>query len=148
GAVTMEPPSSRFKKATAWYGYVSDILTPQRLVLGLGVLVLGVVGLLGGWGTVSDAVEDTPVVDVDAVFVAAPFEITVTRARAFDELDQAFYAEEGFRYIAVMADITNTTDQPVPASVLADSIGLEVQGLRTIELDAGPKTIAPDVVRT
>lgn len=59
------PPSpSRFQRATRWYGYVSDILTPGRIGLLLGAAVLGVVGIFGGWDAVSDAAEDMPTVEV------------------------------------------------------------------------------------
>lgn len=113
----------------------------------MGVLAIGLVGLFGGWGAVGDAADSTPVAQVDESFAATPFEVTVTRARVFDELPDAFPREDGYRYLALIADVTNTSSEPVPAGILTDGLSLDAPGLRTIELDSGPHPMSARVVR-
>ncbi|MFC5338390.1 hypothetical protein [Leucobacter denitrificans] len=145
--MTPDRPPSRLRRATAWYGAVSDILTPQRLALVAGALALGAVGIFGGWDAVSDADDEVPTYGSGAEFVATPFEVSTQRARVFDELAGAFYAEDGYRYIALLVDVTNTSDRPVPAYTLSESISLDVHGVRTIELEDGPKQARPTILR-
>ncbi len=139
---------SRLKRAVTWYGYVSDILTPQRIAILLGAAVLAVVGIFGGWDAVGETVEDVTVVEVGETATASPFTVTPTRARVFDELDGVFYAEEGYRYIAVIADVENTSAAFVSSSILAQGASLDAPGMRFTELRSGPRVNDPSVVRT
>ncbi|MGI6878172.1 hypothetical protein [Microbacterium sp. gxy059] len=86
--------------------------------------------------------------DPDEIVEAAPFAISVTRARVFDELADVFPAEDGMRYIAVMATAENTSDDPVAARVLAQAVALDLPRLQTIALDAGEKIVDPEVLRS
>lgn len=127
---------------------MADIFTPQRIILVLGIAAIALVSLFGGWGAAEDAADDTPAVKANESFSAQPFEVTVTRARAFHELPGAFPSEEGYRYLALVADVTNTSAEPVLAVTLGEAIVLGAAGLRTIELSSGPQPIKPQVVRT
>lgn len=138
---------SRLQRAAKWYSHVSDILTPQRIGLLLGAALLAVVGIFGGWDAAGEAVEK-PVARVGDVVTADPFEFTVSRARFFDELAPPFYREEGYRYLVVSVDVTNTAPEYVDSFVLAGSATLDADGLRTIDLATGPKVLEPRVVRT
>lgn len=143
----MEQPPSRLERLTKWYGHVADILTPQRLVLFGTALAILVLGLFGGWDAADDAADQLPEATVGATTTAAPFDVTATRGRVFDELPGVLYAEEGYRYLAVLMDVTNTTAAPVNALTLAEAFTLDVPGLRTMELNSGPQVIRPQVLR-
>lgn len=138
---------SRLQRAAKMYSQVSDILTPGRIALLLGALLLLVIGVFGGWGAASDSVEEITEVEAGKAFGAAPFELTVKRAFVFDEIEGVFPAEEGKRYLSVSAEIENLSDLPVLSVVLAEGVSLDVDGLATIELDEGPHVIDPRVVR-
>ncbi|MFT3888447.1 MAG: hypothetical protein QM713_09845 [Arachnia sp.] len=143
-----EAPPTRLQRLATWYGHVSDVLTPQRAGLLLGVLVIALVGAVGGWGAATEAVEDLPPGTVGVAADAAPFQLTVRRARYFDELSPTFPAMDGRRYLAVSVDVTNTSDEPVSSGILAQAVGIDAAGLATIELRSGPTVEGPSVVRT
>ncbi|MFT4234413.1 MAG: hypothetical protein QM607_05375, partial [Microbacterium sp.] len=146
--MTQETPPSRVKRAVGWCAAVSDVLTPARIGILLAAALLGVVALFGGWGSVTDAAEDTAIVQAGDEIDAAPFTITVTRARVFDELLPGLPAEDGMRYVAVLMDVTNTTDLPVAGGVLDASAVIDLPGQATIALDSGPVNQEPSVLRT
>jgi hypothetical protein len=85
----------------ALYGHVSDVLTIPRIGALLGLVVIVLVGAVGGWGGATEAAEEAPTAAVGTPIEAEPFEVTVRRARFFDELRPSFYAEDGFRYLAL-----------------------------------------------
>ncbi|SNU01842.1 hypothetical protein SAMN06298212_11830 [Ruaniaceae bacterium KH17] len=144
-----EPPKkpSRLKRAAKAYSYVSDIFTPQRIGLLLGALLLLAVGVFGGWGAVGDAVEDVEILEVGQSAETSPFTLTPSRARVFDELAGVFYAEDGYRYIAVLMTVENTTDTFVSTETLREGTTIDAAGVRTIELEAGPRVIDAEVRR-
>ncbi|MDN5558303.1 MAG: hypothetical protein L0G23_02555 [Ruaniaceae bacterium] len=139
---------SRLKRAAKWYSYVSDIFTPQRIGLLLGAAVLSIVGIFGGWDAVGETVEDVTLVEVGETATATPFAVTPTRARVFDELEGVFYAEEGYRYIVVIADVENTSARFVSSAILAQGASLDAPGMRFMERRAGPRVNDPSVVRS
>ncbi len=143
-----EAPATRLQRIAALYGHVSDVLTLPRIGAILGLVLILATGAVGGWGAASQAAEEVPPTAVGVAIEAAPFELTVRRARHFEELRPAFYPEEGFRYLALSVDVTNTTGEPVPAVVLAGAATLDALGLRTTGLSSGPRTNDPTVVRT
>lgn len=145
--MSLEQPPSRLGRLTKWYGHVADILTPQRLLFLLTALTIFMLGLFGGWDAADVAADQVPEAKVGATVTAAPFDVTVTRGRMFHELPGVLYAEEGYRYLAIVMDVTNTSAEPVDAFVLAEAVALDIPGLRTIELDSGPQVIRPNVLR-
>lgn len=144
-----QPPKqpSRLKRAAKAYSYVSDIFTPQRIGLFLAAGVLAVVGMFGGWGAAGDAAQDIPTAEVGEPGETTPFTVTPTRARVFDELGGVYYAEEGYRYIVVIMDVENTSAEFTSTTPLRQGTTLDVDGLRTLELDSGPKIVEPTVLR-
>lgn len=146
--MTTQQPLTRFQRAVSWYKNVADIFTPQRVLLGCGVAAIGIVGLWGGWGDATEAAQTTPVVEVDDTFSATPFAITVKSARVFDEISGPFPPEDGYRYLALVVDVTNTSNEPVSAGIVHDGLVLDAPALRVIELDSGPSPMAPSTVRT
>ena len=143
-----ETPPTRLQRLAALYGHVSDVLTIPRIGALLGLVVIVLVGAVGGWGGATEAAEEAPTAAVGTPIEAEPFEVTVRRARFFDELRPSFYAEDGFRYLALSVDVTPTATEPVGGAVFARAATLEVPGLRTIDLSSGPKVADPQVVRT
>lgn len=125
------------------YGLVSDILSPTRLLVLLGVLVLVPLGLFGGFDAMAQ--EELPTVKADTLVDLAPFTLMVTAARYGDELTPVAYPEDGVRYLFLAVEVTNTTDEPVSAGVLAQAVGVDIAGLMTTE---GATTATPTVYRT
>ena len=142
------PGRSRLLRAAKWYGYVSDVLTPQRIGLLLGAALLVIVGFAGGFGAVLEDGELVPVTEAGEVTSAAPFSLAVRRAVSFMELSPAFPAEPDYRYVSVSVDVTNSSDTFVSANVLASGVSVSLQGQRTMMLSAGPTPLQPQIVRT
>lgn len=143
-----EAKPSPLKRATTWYGYVSDVLTPQRVGLLLGAALLAGVSLGGGLGLATEALDAIPVVEQGEIAAATPFEVTVKRARVFDELATLLPAEPEYRYISVSVDVTNASQEFVSAGILTNGVNLDVRGLRSIELTSGAVPLAPQAIRT
>ncbi len=143
-----EDPPTRLQRLAALYGHVSDVLTVPRIGALLGLAVIVIVGAIGGWGAATEGAEEVPASAVGVPIEAAPFEATVRRARFFDELRPSFYAEEGFRYVALSVDVTNTSNEPVPSSTLAQAAAIDVDGQKAADLESGPRPVDPWVVRT
>lgn len=138
-----EKEPTRLERAQAKYELVSDVLTPSRILVLVGLIAVLIVGLVGGWDSVAEVDEALPTATPSAVTNAAPFELTVKRARHGLELPPVALARDGQRYLFVTVDVTNTADQPVPASVLADAVTIDAEGLPM----AGEEPLAPTVFR-
>lgn len=141
------PPPSRLQRARSAYEVISDIVTPQRLVVLLVVAALAVVGLVGGWGEV--AAEESEITDVAAgtPFAVAPYEVTVRRARTFTELPPTFRAERDHRYLALVLDVVNRSDVPVVSSHLTRGATLDAPGLKQVRLASGVRAADPLLYR-
>ena len=122
---------TRFERAKKVYELVSDVVTPQRIGLVLAALVLLVAGIAGGFDAVSAADDDTPTASVGEVVDAAPFEITVRRARHGTELKPIAYRQDGRRHVFVTLDVRSTATLPVPAGILLNAVRIDVPGLAT-----------------
>lgn len=110
-------------------------------------IAIGFTTVFGGWNAAEETAGEIPAVAANEQFSVAPFDVTVTRARVFDEVPGMFPALDGYRYLALVADITNSSSEPVDALVIADSLKIDAPGLRTLELDSGPQPVRPDVYR-
>lgn len=124
----MTEQPTRWERAKKAYAIVGDILTPGRIVLLLGALIILVAGLFGGWERVTAADHDTPTAEPSTPVEAAPFEFTVHRLRIGDELPPIATASEQHRYLFLLLDVTNTSDQPVPLTVLQRAVTLDFEG--------------------
>lgn len=124
-----EEEQTPLQKAAETYDLVSDIVTPQRIMLLLAALVLLVVGIFGGWQAVEDAEENLPATERSQVIEADPFEIAVNRVRWAPSLDPIAPKRDGKRHLFVVMDVTNTWDRPLPAATLTDAVRLEADGL-------------------
>lgn len=139
---------SRLQRARSAYGVVSDILTPQRLVVLFVVLALVVVGLVGGWGEVAAEESDITEVAPGAPFTVTPYEVTLRRARTFTELPPTFRADKEYRYLALVLDVVNRTKEPVAASYLTAGTTLDAPGLKQVGLASGTRAADPLLYRS
>ncbi len=146
--MTDEPPNqpSRLKRAKEGYKLVSDIFTPGRIVLLVAVLFIGAVGLWGGWDVVGED-ANLPRTEMGEASDVKPFEVNPATAHYFDEIEWVLPVEEGYRYIALMMDVENTSDTVVLNTVLMDSVQIDLEGLK--QLDTGDELIParPQVIR-
>lgn len=139
---------SRWEPWRKRYALISDIASPQRIGLLLAVALLALVGALGGLDAV-EAVEtpQTPVVAVGETIKAKPFEVTVRRARHFNELKPALYAQEGYRYLVVSLDVTLRNDRYVHALDLKTAVEVDAVGLKTVTYGGTSRPEDPVVLR-
>lgn len=132
GEEAEETPLERVKTA---YEMVSDVLTPRTLGILGAALVLFVVGLLGGWRSV-EVDRILPTVEVGTPVATGPFKIAVERAYVATELKPVILPSAGFRYLIVIARVTNTGTEPEYASLLYDVLHPSGDG---IAADAKPE---------
>lgn len=99
-------------------GLVGALSPGQRLAAGAGAALVGLTPF-GAWETADVALD--PVV-VGEAFEAGPFEVTVVRAVVAEDLGY-LQAEEGNRLLALVADVTNTTDAPAYPATLVSALG-------------------------
>lgn len=104
------------------HSLVSDLITPRNIVLLVVLGALGIITLVGGWSTVSADDRHLEQVEAGKPVTVAPFELTVRKAFAADELEGLLPKKPGFRYLMVTLDVTADADQPVHAVILADSV--------------------------
>ena len=121
---------TRFERARTVYELVSDVVTPQRIGLVLAALVLLVAGIAGGFDAVSAADDDTPTAAVGEVVDAAPFEITIKRARYGTELKPIAYRQDGRRHLFVTLDVRSKDRLPVPAGILLNAVRIDARNSR------------------
>ena len=124
-----EKEPTRFQKAQKTYSLVSDIFTPTRLLLLLGVIAVAVVGMIGGWDRVAAVEEALPSATPSAVATATPFELTVGHIRYGTELKPIAPAREGVRYLFLVADIVNTSDHPLQTRQISRAVSIDAEGL-------------------
>lgn len=126
-----EEELTRLEKAKSVYDLVSDIFTPSRLLLALGGLVVLIVGFVGGWDKVAAVEEAVPTAAPTATATATPFNVTMLLAKHGAELPPIVYPRDGVRYIFLLADVTNMSNQPVGVEVLADAVSIDAKKLET-----------------
>lgn len=110
------------------------------------VLLIGVVGLLGGWDVVGEETE-VPRSELEEAADVKPFEVLPATARYFDEIEWVLPKEEGYRYVALMVDVENTSDAFVSSVVLTDSVRIDLDGLKQLETRNGSIPVSPQVIR-
>lgn len=145
-AAAPEQPSF-LKRGMKVYGVVSDILTPTRLALLLGAVLIAVVSFFGGWDAATATADDVALAVSDEPINAEPFELTLQKAFVFTELEPAFPAVEGVRYVAVTLDARNTSDLTVAAGVLARALKIDAAGLASHDFEGEALINDPSVVR-
>lgn len=139
---TPDRPPTRLERWKGRYDLVSDIFTPQRLGLALAVVLVAVVGAVGGPGLVEAVEAEVPVVEPGTKVAAAPFEVTIRKARHGAELKPVAYRADGVRYLFVVADVTVTGREPVDAEAVRAALTLDAERLRAI-----PSRREPGVTR-
>lgn len=119
------------------------MLSPTRLLVLLGVVLIVPLGLIGGFDAVASS--ELPTAEPDTVIHVEPFDVTLTAARYGEELVPAVYADEGITYLFVAVVVTNTTALPVSSTILAEGFALTAGDL---ELIPWTGTRNPRVYRT
>ena len=123
---------------------LSSIATPAFVLAVIGLLVVGVVAAFGGWKrATAEAADDTPVAAADTAVEADPLSVSIHSAFWADEVPTVLYAEEGFRYLIVKATLTNTSELPLHATTFQDQFTIDVDGLKSTELEGGLQTMPP-----
>lgn len=135
------------QRVRARYALVADIFTPQRLLLLLALAAIGIASLFGGWDAVSAEESSVTVAEPRAPMSATPFEVSARRARFADSLTTVLPREVGYRYLMVVADVTNMHDTHISGYVLTAAAELDAPGLRTDLLSSGETPRRPVVMR-
>lgn len=122
-------PPAKADRVTQVIDLFSDVITPQGIGALLALLVLAVTWAFGGLEPVAQADDSLPVVETGEEIDAAPFTLTFTKARWADELPPLIYGWEGQRYIFVVVTATQSSGEPVPATVLMDAVRIDTPGV-------------------
>lgn len=143
-----EPEATPLERAKRGWDLVSDLFSPLNVLALIGLLIIGVIGLVGGWGEATASAKDVPVVQPDQPITAAPFEITVQRARTASEFKPIALKDPEFRYLFLVVKVTSSSEIPVPAYVLSKAIKVDAAGLQTGRKASGESYVmTPEVYR-
>lgn len=137
-------PPTRLQRAKKAYGVVGDILTPGRIMVLLTAIALAITGLVGGWDAAIATESDVPIIEAGEATAVAPFEITVKGMRHTDELPGVLYASDEYRYLVLVADVTNTSSAPVDYGKLARAATIDAEGLPST---SSGSALHPDIYR-
>lgn len=125
------PPMAVPRRRSAWLTVGLPVLT--------ALLLVGVIGLFGGWESASAQREDTlPAIPPGQEITVEPFELTAIRAGHTMELEPVLRAEDGVRRLILTMEVTITTDSPLGSGTLKRAVTLEAPGLRPSPNGQGP----------
>lgn len=99
---------------------------------------LAVSGAFGGLEPVPASYDEAT---AGEVVHSGPFEVSVDRVRAIDHLRPVFSPEDGNRFLVVVLDVRNPTDEPVYAVLLSNELEVDPTGA-TIDPDTRPMTVS------
>jgi hypothetical protein len=123
-----DPPATAVRSnltAMLW-----DVAKPQYLALLIGLVVLGVIGLSGGWSSVEGSSDTVRSASVGTSVTANPFTVTVKKALwTEDSIKGLIYAEPGVRSLMVSVEVTNTASDPVSTLTLGNTFRIGAEGL-------------------
>ncbi len=91
----------------------------------LGAVALAVSGAFGGLAPVQASYDDA---SKGAVIESGPFEVSVERVRAIDDLLPYATPAPGNRLLVVVVKIRNTTDEPVSGLLLSKELEVTPEG--------------------
>jgi hypothetical protein len=125
-----------------------DLAKPQYVALLIGLVVLAIVSLSGGWNSIEAgpaAVRPTP---PGSPLTATPFTITVKKALWTEaSVKGLIYAEEGVRSLMVSVEITNFTPEPVSTLTLGNAFRIDSEGLVRFGKPAPAAKVGPTMKR-
>lgn len=132
GAAPKQSPSVAKELAREF----SLLLSPALILALIGIVVLGVVGIFGGWErATARAAEELPTAAVDEAVQVDPLSAKILGAAWATRLEGALPEEEGSRYLLLVTELTNTTGEPVHQSNFHKQFTLDVEGLATTPVD-------------
>ena len=117
-----ETSPTRFARAVGWAR-----LAPTKRVGGpVAAVALAVSGIFGGWAPVQASYDDA---GDGALVHSGPFDVSVQRLRAIDDLKPILTPADGNRLLVVIVKARNTTDEPVSgAGLLEHDLTIEPEG--------------------
>lgn len=105
-------PANTPKKVT-FRDIYADLLTPTNLSLVGVALLLGLVGVLGGWDRVGAKEAGLTSVAAGQELQASPFTMTFRKAFWYRDVQGLPHVGEGRRGLFVTVDVVNTTKEPI-----------------------------------
>ena len=117
------PPLLKFLKLFA------DLVTPTNVLVLLGLVIIGVTALLGGWGAIGQQSRDVPAVAAGETAHTGPFDITVREALWAGDSGALSLPDQGSALLVVRATVENTHGTWVDAVVLADALSGRLPGV-------------------
>lgn len=112
GSAPAGAPANTPKKVT-FRDIYADLLTPTNLSLVGVALLLGLVGLLGGWDRVGAKETELTSVAAGQELQAKPFTMTFRKAFSYRGVQGLPPVGEGRRGLFVTVDVVNTTKEPI-----------------------------------
>ncbi|GAB6898195.1 hypothetical protein [Kineosporia succinea] len=126
-------------------GVAQRLLEQPLRTFGVGAtaVILGVTAAFGGLEEAEGSGESTPV-KVGTTMRADPFEITIKRLVWADELPGVYTVENGSRWLAIVADVKNTSDETLEPFYAREAVTVNgVDGLVS-EPELDTSTLADD----
>lgn len=108
-----------------------DLLTPSNGVLFGVALLLGLIGLLGGWDRVGARETEVPTVKPEQNFEAEPFTLAFQKAFWYTRVNGLPANSPGQRALMVTVDMTNTSPRPVLLEDVQKVFRTDLPGLVT-----------------
>lgn len=127
-----------------------QVAKPQYFALLIGLVVLAVIGLSGGWNSVEGGGTDSLLsASADSPVTARPFTVTVRKALWTEEsIKGLIYAEPGVRSLMVSVEVTNTASDPVGTLTLGDTFRIDAEGLIRFGKEVPAAKAGPILMRT
>lgn len=119
-------PLLRFLKLFA------DLVTPTNVVLLVGVAIVGVTGLLGGWTAIEERPDVVPELATGEAAQTGPFAITVERALWDPDPSEFGLPDTGDALLVVRAQVENTHGSWIDATVLASALTGRLPGVALV----------------
>ncbi|GEM_PF-1090381 len=107
----------------------ADMVTPTNVAVLVGLAIIGVTGILGGWQAIEEQPQDVPVVADGETVRTGPFAITVRQAMWAQDPGDFGLPDQGEALLVLRATVENTHGRWVEAYVLSDALSGSLPGV-------------------
>lgn len=124
-------PALQPERKVGFKDIFGELFTQSNSILFSVALLLGLIGLLGGWDKVGSQVVEVPTVKPEQDFKAAPFTLAFQKAYWYAGVTGLPATLPGQRGLMVTVDMTNTSPRPVILEDVQKVFRTDLPGLVT-----------------